>query len=159
MAPKKARTTGGINNKNKAPVDLRKEGSVHTVRDETSGTHGHNQETEEARIERLVEARVTAALERLNVGPSNKKKTPNEEETTKQRECTYKMFKSCCFEVVFCDQMLLVFKPLSRLLKSKEVVFTRSLRLRAVWRSNTWWIEAKSVGISLDEIKVCFWRI
>ncbi|KAD5961512.1 hypothetical protein E3N88_12985 [Mikania micrantha] len=95
MAPKKARTTGGINNKNKAPVDPRKEGSVHTVRDETSGTHGHNQENEEARIERLVEARVTAALERLNVGPSNKKKTPNEEETTKQRECTYKMFKSC----------------------------------------------------------------
>ncbi|KAD6119157.1 hypothetical protein E3N88_10428 [Mikania micrantha] len=95
MSPKKARTTGGINNKNKAPVDPRKEGSVHTVRDETSGTHGHNQENEEARIERLVEARVTAALERLNVDPSNKKKTPNEEEPTKQRECTYKMFKSC----------------------------------------------------------------
>ncbi|KAD5961961.1 hypothetical protein E3N88_13434 [Mikania micrantha] len=95
MAPKKARTTGGINNKNKAPVDPRKEGSVHIVRDETSGTHGHNHENEEARIERLVEARVTAALERLNVGPSNKKKTPNEEEPTKQRECTYKMFKSC----------------------------------------------------------------
>ncbi|KAD2805087.1 hypothetical protein E3N88_38464 [Mikania micrantha] len=95
MAPKKARTTGGINNKNKAVVDPRKEGSVHTVRDETSGTHGHNHENEEARIERLVEARVTAALERLNVGPSNKKKAPNEEETAKQRECTYKMFKSC----------------------------------------------------------------
>ncbi|KAD4180334.1 hypothetical protein E3N88_28925 [Mikania micrantha] len=95
MAPKKARTTGGINNKNKAPVDPRKEGSVHTVRDETSGTHGHNHENEEARIERLVEERVTTALERLNVGPSNKKKTPNEEEPTKQRECTYKMFKSC----------------------------------------------------------------
>ncbi|KAD7477238.1 hypothetical protein E3N88_00374 [Mikania micrantha] len=66
MAPKKARTTGGINNKDKAPVDPRKEGFVHTVRDETSETHGHNQENEETRIERLVEARVTAALERLN---------------------------------------------------------------------------------------------
>ncbi|KAD5961238.1 hypothetical protein E3N88_12711 [Mikania micrantha] len=68
MAPKKARTTGGINNKNKAPVDPRKEGSVHTVRDETSGTHGHNHENEEARIERLVEARVIAALDPTGPG-------------------------------------------------------------------------------------------
>ncbi|KAD7478398.1 hypothetical protein E3N88_01534 [Mikania micrantha] len=37
---------------------------------------------------------------------------------------------------------------------SLQVVLSRSLRLRAVWRSKTRWIEAKSVGISLDEIKL-----
>ncbi|KAD5961239.1 hypothetical protein E3N88_12712 [Mikania micrantha] len=41
---------------------------------------------------------------------------------------------------------------------SLQVVFSRSLRLRAVWRSKTRWIEAKSVEISLEEIEGGFCR-